>query len=346
MLLLRFFERAGILWSCLPAVGRRLTFDRRNPMTPLRQRFIEDLQLRNYAANTISAYVPAVVRFALHFRLSPERLGAEHIRQYQLHLLGQHVCWSTFNQTVCALRFLYGITLQRPGLVHMIPYGKKPKTLPAVLSQDEVRRLFDAVAAGHRRLLLETAYAAGLRVSEVVRLNVSDIDSQRMVLHILHSKGHKDRLVPLSRLLLERLRDYWRQHRPKHWLFPGRTPAGHISVGSVQRLCQQAVAAASITKKASMHTLRHSYATHLLEAGVDLPTLQKLLGHNNVSTTLRYTHVQQTHLCSAGSPLDNLLARPDCPAEPVENRERTLPHGPGCDSDRAEHRRVAAATRR
>jgi integrase/recombinase XerD len=315
-------------------------------MTSLRQRFIEDLQLRNYAANTISAYVPAVVRFAQHFRLSPERLDAEHIRQYQLHLLGQRVCWSTFNQAVCALRFLYGVTLQRPGLVQMIPYGKKPKTLPAVLSQDEVRRLFDAVADGRRRLLLQATYACGLRVSELVRLKVNDIDSQRMVLHIRHGKGRKDRLVPLSALLLERLRGYWRQHRPKHWLFPGRTPAGHISNAAVQRLCQQAVAAAGLTKKASMHTLRHSYATHLLEAGVDLPTLQKLLGHNNISTTLRYTHVQQSHLCSAGSPLDTLLARPDCPGEPDENREPALPHGPNRDADRTEHRRVAAATRR
>jgi integrase/recombinase XerD len=275
-------------------------------MTPLRQRFTQDLQLRNYAPRTIAVYVPAVARFAQHFGKSPELLDAEHIRQYQLHLLAQRASWSRFNQAVCALRFLYGITLQRPGLVQMIPYGKKPKPLPCVLSQHEVRQLFAAVANSRYRLILHTAYAAGLRVSEVVRLKVSDIDSERMVLHIRQSKGRKDRLVPLSTLLLPLLRDYWRVCRPKEWLFPGRGPAGHLSINAVQRVCHRAVLAAGLTKKASMHTLRHSYATHLLEAGTDLPTLQKLLGHSQISTTLRYTHVQQSHLQKTISPLDTL----------------------------------------
>jgi integrase/recombinase XerD len=282
-------------------------------MTPLRQRFTEDLRRRNYAAKTLDVYVRCVAAFARHFGRSPEHLDAEHVRRYQLHLLGQGASWSRFNQTVCALRFLYAVTLQRPDLVRMIPFGKKPKALPAVLSQDEVRRLFDAVADPFYRLILQTAYAAGLRVSEVIRLKVGDVDAQRMVLHVRCAKGRKDRLVPLSAVLLERLRQHWRQRRPREWLFPGQTPAGHISQGQVQRVCRRAVRAAGITKRASMHTLRHSYATHLLEAGTDLATLQKLLGHNQLSTTLRYTHIQQSHLHQVVSPLDTLVAQSPCP---------------------------------
>ena len=287
-------------------------------MTPLRQRLLHDLRLRNYAPRTIATYVAAVARFAQHFGRSPEQLDAEHVRQYQLHLLAQHASWSRFNQAVAALRFLYGVTLQRPHVVTMIPYGKKPKTLPAVLSSDEVARLFDAVAQPHYRLILQTAYAAGLRVSEVVRLQVGDIDAQRMVLHIRAAKGGKDRLVPLSAVLLARLRAYWLEHRPRTWLFPGQRPDRPISIGQVQRICQRAVRAAGLTKKASMHTLRHSYATHLLEAGTDLATLQKLLGHNQLATTLRYTHVRQSHWQQIRSPLDTLPGLSPLPPRPPE----------------------------
>jgi integrase/recombinase XerD len=267
-------------------------------MTPLRQRLIDDLRIRNYAPRTITTYVAAVARFAQHFQQSPDQLHAPHVRQYQLHLLQQHASWCRFNQTVAALRFLYRVTLQRDNVVTMIPYGKKPKTIPAVLSRHEVRRLFQAVADPRCRLLLQTAYAAGLRVSEVVAL------------HIRAAKGHKDRLVPLSAVLLQRLRDYWCRYRPQRWLFPGQTPGSPLSIGQVQRICRQAVRAAAITKKASMHTLRHSYATHLLESGVDLATLQKLLGHNQLSTTLRYTHIQEPHLQQIRSPLDTLPGLP------------------------------------
>lgn len=287
-------------------------------MTPLRQRLIDDLRIRNYAQRTITTYVAAVARFARHFQQSPDQLHAEHVRQYQLHLLQQQASWSRFNQTVAALRFLYAVTLQRPDLVTMIPYGKKPKTLPAVLSRDEVTRLFQAVADPRYRLLLQTAYAAGLRVSEVVALQVTDIDSQRLLLHIRAAKGHKDRLVPLSALLLQQLRDYWRRYRPPHWLFPGQKPDAPLSIGQVQRICRQALRAAGITKKASMHTLRHSYATHLLESGTDLATLQKLLGHNQLSTTLRYTHIQEPHLRQVRSPLDTLPGLAPLPPRPPE----------------------------
>jgi integrase/recombinase XerD len=289
-------------------------------MTPLRQRLIDDLRIRNYAPRTVTTYVSAVARFAQHFRQSPDQLDAQHVRQYQLHLLAQRASWSRFNQAVAALRFLYAVTLRRPDVVTLIPYGKKPKALPAVLSADEVARLFDAVAQPRHRLILQAAYAAGLRVSEVVRLQVGDIDAARMVLHVRAAKGGKDRLVPLSAVLLARLRAYWREHRPRTWLFPGARPDGPLSVGQVQRVCRRAVRAAGITKRASMHTLRHSYATHLLEGGTDLATLQKLLGHNQLSTTLRYTHVRQSHLQRAGSPLDTLPGL-SAPAEvPVDAR--------------------------
>jgi integrase/recombinase XerD len=226
-------------------------------MTPLRQRFTEDLQRRNYAPKTVSCYVAHVARFAAHFGRSPDRLDAEHVRLYQLHLLAHKASWSRFNQAVCALRFFYGTTLQRPDVVVLVPYGKKPKSLPAVLSTAEVARLFAAVTDPRDLLILQTAYAAGLRVSEVIRLQLGDIDAARMVLHVRCAKGRKDRLVPLSAVLLQRLRDYWRRYRPAPWLFPGQTPGSPVSVGQVQRLCQRAVRAAGITKKASMHTLRN-----------------------------------------------------------------------------------------
>ena len=304
-------------------------------MTPLRQRLTDDLRLRNYASRTIATYVAAVARFAKHFQQSPDQLHAQHVRQYQLHLLQQHASWSRFNQTVAALRFLYAVTLQRPNLVAMIPYGKKPKSLPAVFSPDEVARLFDAVTNLRYRLILQTAYAAGLRVSEVVGLHVGDIDAARMLLHIRCAKGHKDRLVPLSVVLLEHLRDYWRQYRPRLWLFPGQTPTRPLSIGQVQRICRQAMRDAGITKKASMHTLRHSYATHLLESGTDLATLQKLLGHNQLSTTLRYTHIQDPLLQQVRSPLDTLPALAPLPSRPPEVQPCTMSEPSSDDSPTA-----------
>jgi integrase/recombinase XerD len=287
-------------------------------MTPLRQRFIEDLRLPNYSPRTVETYVRCVAHFARYFNKSPELLGAEQVRAYQLHLLGQKASWSQFNQTVCALRFLYLRTLRRPGVVEFVPYGKKGRSLPAVLSRQEVLGLFGVVRHPRDLLLLQTAYATGLRLGELLRLKAADLDGQRLLLHVRSGKGNKDRMVPLSPLLLQRLRHYWRLFRPKLWLFPGPGPAGHLSTNHVARMCQRAVRAAGITKKASLHTLRHSYATHLLEAGVDLPSLQRLLGHNQISTTLRYLHLRQSHLQRTPSPLDTLLARPEQPADPAE----------------------------
>lgn len=279
-------------------------------MTPLRQRFLDDLRLRNYAPRTIQSYVHAVAQFARHFGQSPARLGPDAIRTYQLHLLHQRASWSRFNQVVCALRLLYRLTLGRPDVVHMIPYGKRPKTLPSVLSRAEVLRLLAALPDNPYRMLVRLTYACGLRRSEVVHVRVSDIDSSRGVLIVRQGKGRKDRLVPLSPVLLEELRAYWRRYRPGDWLFPGPRPGQPLHPASVARVFAQIVRSLGLGKPVSLHTLRHSYATHLLEAGVDVVTLQRLLGHRYLETTTRYLHVSTQHLRHTASPLDSLLVTP------------------------------------
>jgi integrase/recombinase XerD len=283
-------------------------------MTALRRRFVEDLQVRNYSPRTVETYLQHVVRFARHFGRSPKDLGPEEIRQYQLHLLQERqASWSVFNQAVSALRFLYRVTLGAPFAVDMIPYGKRPRSLPAVLSRDEVAQLLALVPQPVERLILQTAYACGLRASEVLCLRVADIDSGRMVLWVRHGKGGKDRGVPLSPALLEALRAHWQRLRPTTWLFPGRTPSGRRSLGALQRVCRRAVRAAGFAKKVSLHTLRHSYATHLLEAGVDLVTIQRLLGHRDLQTTARYTHVTAPRLAGLPGLLEGLPAPPPAP---------------------------------
>jgi integrase/recombinase XerD len=294
-------------------------------MTPLRQRFVEDLRVRNRSPRTMERYVSLVARFAKHFGRSPEALGPEEVRAYQLHLIERRVSWSYFNQTVCALRFLYGKTLGRPEQVAMIPFGKRPKKLPCVLSPEEVARLLDAAAPGRERVMVQTTYACGLRLEELMHLQVADIDSSRMVVHVRQGKGQKDRLVPLSPRLLEELRAYWRYHRPKTWLFPNRAGDGPWHGGSFQRRFRQVVARAGLKKPATMHTLRHSFATHLLEAGVDVLTLQKLLGHRQLSTTALYLHLRSDHFRQLPSLLDLLgvPVRPAAgatPARPPEGR--------------------------
>jgi len=281
-------------------------------MTPLRQRFVDDLRLRNYSPRTITSYVAGVARFAKYCGRSPELLGPDDVRAFQLHLLERKVSWSQFNQTACALRLFYKLTLGRPDQVPVIAYGKRPKKLPCVLSPEEVACLLEAAKSGRDRVLLQTTYACGLRLSEVLNLEVRDIDSARMVLHIRQGKGQKDRLVPLSAKLLEELRAYWRCYRPKRWLFPNAAQSGPLCGGSVQRIFRRTLARSTINKRASMHTLRHSFATHLLEAGVDVVTLQKLLGHSNLSTTANYLHLRSERLRLLPSLLE-LLAMPPKP---------------------------------
>ncbi len=274
-------------------------------MTPLRQRLIDELTRRNYSPRTVEAYVAAVARTARHFACSPDRLTPDQLRDFQLHLIACSASWSLFNQVACALRFFYRHVLDRPDFVPFVVYGKTPRTLPVVLGPADVRRLLDAVPPGRNRLMLRIAYGCGLRVSELTHLRVADIDSTRNVLWVRGGKGNKDRGVPLPATLLDELRSYWREHRPPNWLFAG--PTGRpLDVSNVQRAFQQARRAAGLRQPATCHTLRHCYATHLLEAGTDLPTLQRLLGHSHLSTTLRYLHLRADRLPHIRSPLDVL----------------------------------------
>jgi len=268
---------------------------------------MEDLQLRNRSPKTIEAYVAHVACFAKYFGRSPEALGAEQVRQYQLYLLQERkVSWSTFNQCVSALRFLYGTTLGRRELLERLPYGRRPKKLPVVLSRAEALELLSCISQPKHRLVLTTMYATGLRVSEAVALSVADIDSRRMTILVARGKGNKQRLVPLSAQLLEELRCGWQMHRHPVWLFPGGQAGRHLAVDTVQRACQTAVLRAGLKKPISTHTLRHTFATELLEAGVDLLTIQKILGHRCLSTTAIYTHVRRDHLQAACQALDLL----------------------------------------
>lgn len=274
-------------------------------MTPLRRRFIDELTRRNRAARTIATYVAAVARVARHFRTPPDRLTPDQLRDFQLHLIAGGASWSLFNQVASALRFLYRHVLGRPDVVPLVVYGKKPRTLPVVLSPGDVRRLLDAVPPGRHRLMLRIAYGCGLRLGEFTRLRVADVDAGRRTLWVRHGKGGKDRGVPLPDVLLAELRDHWRVHRPADWLFPG--PAGTpLNAATLQRAFHRARRAAGVRAGATVHTLRHCYATHLLEAGTDLPTIQRLLGHAHLSTTMLYLHLRADRAAGIRSPLELL----------------------------------------
>ena len=280
-------------------------------MTPLRKRLIEDIRLRNFSEHTVEAYVRAVAHFAGHYRRSPEQLSGEQVRQYLLYLVQERkVSWSLYNQTRCALQFFYRVTLGRDEWFDKLPCAKRPRRLPTVLSPQELRRLFDAAAGEPRhQALLMTLYGAGLRISEAYALRPADIDSKRMLIHIRSGKGDKERMAKLSPQLLAVLRDYWRQERPQHWLFPQASdPSRPMDGGGGCRIVQRFARLAGITRAVSPHTLRHSYATHLLDAGTDLRTIQVLLGHRNIKTTAIYLHVSQARIHAAASPLDRLYA--------------------------------------
>jgi integrase/recombinase XerD len=276
-------------------------------MTPLRRRMIEDMTLRNFTAQTIHAYVYSVVCFARHFHISPDLLGLEHLRTYLLHLTQvRRLSVSYCNRTRCALRFFYQVTLGRDFPLDSLGRVKQPRKLPVVLSAEEVTQFLTAVTNFKHRTILMTAYATGLRVSEVVRLRVTDIDSQRMVIRVSEGKGQKDRYVMLSPNLLQILRQYWKTARPGEYLFPGALPTRPISADSVQDACCLARRRAGLRKHITVRTLRHSFATHLLEAGTDLRTIQVLLGHRSISTTARYVHVATAALSTTRSPFDLL----------------------------------------
>jgi site-specific recombinase XerD len=283
-------------------------------MTPLRQRLVDDLRLRNYSPRTAEAYVAAVVKLTRHCRLPPDRLSPEQVRLFQLQLVARRVSASQLNQVTAGLRFFFGVTLGRPDVVHRLRYARRPRRLPTVLAPDEVTRLFDAARSDRDRTLLRTDYALGLRLGELVALRLDDIDAARGLVSVRQGKGAKDRLVPLSARLLGELRAYWRRYRPTPWLFAGARPGEHLSAGNVQRLVRRAADRAGLGKAVSLHTLRHSYATHLLEAGCDLLTIQLLLGHKDLRTTARYLHVSSRHLGRAPSLLDGVARPPQPPA--------------------------------
>jgi site-specific recombinase XerD len=277
---------------------------------------LEELERRNYAQSTIRAYIRTVEHFARHFHCPPDRLGPEHIRQYQAAMFRTwKLAPSTVTQRLAALRFLYIQVLKRNWSVAETPYPKKVLHLPEILSQQEVARLIDATETPFQRILVMTLYATGARRAEVARLKVEDIDSQRMVVHIRGGKGRKDRDVMLSPALLEALRSYWRglRHKPTVWLFPGNrwhTSSRPVTTKVLWTACQQAALRAGLEHKhIHPHTLRHCFATHLLEVGADLRTIQILLGHRDLEETTIYLHLSRKHLSATASPLDMLALK-------------------------------------
>jgi integrase/recombinase XerD len=275
-------------------------------ISPLRQRMIEDMTIRNLSRATQQSYLYAVARFSRYFNCPPDRLGMEQVRAYQLHLVNRNYSWTHVNQVACALRFFYGITLGQKEAFERIVNGREPEKLPPVLDSGEVARFLAAVTGLRNRVALTTSYAAGLRIGEVARLHVASIDSKRMLIHVVNGKGGKDRYAMLSPRLLDILRAYWRRARPSVWLFPGQEPGGHVSTGALQAACRAARRHAKLGKPVTAHTLRHSFATHLLESGTDIRIIQVLLGHVDLASTARYAQVATSLIASTPSPFDRL----------------------------------------
>ncbi len=280
-------------------------------MTRIRKMMLDELQRRNYAQSTVRSYIKAIEDFARYFGKSPERLGPEHMRQYQVHLFrDRNLGAGTVEGRAAALRFLFIKTLHRPYLPDQIPFPKRARRLPTVLSPEEVALLIDSAKNLMHRAILMTLYATGLRRAELCRLKVADIDSERMVIHVHEGKGGRDRDVLLSDKLLETLREYWRWMKPRTWLFPGMVNNWRVDVPIDTKVVWEAVRAAKeragITKRVSPHTLRHSFATHMLEAGADLRTIQVLLGHAKLADTTVYLHLSRRHLQAVASPLEAL----------------------------------------
>ncbi len=280
-------------------------------MTILRQRMTEDMQVRNLSPHTQASYLQQVSLFARHFHKSPDTLEPEHIRTYQIYLTNEKkLATSSIHLAVGALRFLYKVTLKKHWTFEdVLPLPGKREKLPVILSPEEVAHFLECIDCGKHRVILTACYAAGLRISEAVRLKASDIDSRRMVIRVEQSKGQKDRYVMLSPSLLEILRAYWKAAHPKEWLFPGARPGEPISREAVENACQKALRVSGLGKPVTPHSLRHAFAVHLLESGTDLRTIQLLPGHRSLSTTARYLRIATNKVCATSSPLD-LLPHP------------------------------------
>jgi integrase/recombinase XerD len=275
-------------------------------MSPLRRRMIEDMTVRNFVEKTQKDYIRHVKNLTMFLGRSPETATAEDLRRYQLHLTDSGVRPPTINGAVSALRFFFSITLDRPDVTKLLTFVAEPRKIPLVLSPEEVTRFLEAAPGPKYKAALSAAYGAGLRVSEVVALKVSDIDSRRMLLRIEQGKGRKDRFAMLSPQLLELLRDWWRIARPQVWLFPGQNPVNHLTTRQLNRAVHAAAHMAEITKRVTPHTLRHSFATHLLEQSIDIRVIQVLLGHAKLDTTALYTRVATNTIRAVMSPLDRL----------------------------------------
>jgi len=281
--------------------------------SPLRQRMIDDMTLRKLNPRTQAGYLRSVVRFTRFFGRSPDLASPEDLRVFQLHLVEEGASSTSINATLTGLTFLFGVTLDRPSVLKRVSRVPQPQKLPRVLSVDEVARLLRGATNLKHRAALSVAYGAGLRASEVVHLKVTDIDSDRMILRVVQGKGQRDRYAMLSPSLLVLLRAWWRQGhakgqmRPGGWLFPGRNPMNPLSTRQLNHICHAAAAVAELDQRVSMHTLRHSFATHLLENKVDIRVIQVLLGHRKLETTARYSHVATRTLSEVTSPLEHLV---------------------------------------
>jgi integrase/recombinase XerD len=287
------------------------------PMTPLRQRMCEDMQVRNFSENTQKSYLQQVSLYARHFRRSPEGLGPANIRTYQVYLTNEKkLAPGSIIIATAALRFLYTVTLKRPWDVEdVLPMPKAPQTLPVILSPKEIQHFLSCVPRRKARTVLTVCYAAGLRVSEAIALKPTDIDSQRMTLRVTQGKGQKDRYVMLSEQLLKILRDWYRAAKPTEWMFSGVIPGSHITREGINDACTLGARRSGMKKPVTPHSMRHAFATHLLEYGTDLRTIQLLLGHRSLSTTARYLRMATSRVCATRSPLD-LLPHPLPPQEP------------------------------
>jgi len=287
--------------------------DSNKSTSPLRQRMFDDMRLRKLSPRTQAGYLRAVVKFTRFFGQSPDLASPEDLRAFQLHLVEQGASSTTINATLTGLTFLFGVTLDRPSALKRMSRVHQPQKLPRVLSVDQVARLLRGATNLKHRAALSVAYGAGLRASEVVHLKVTDIDSDRMILRVVQGKGQRDRYAMLSPSLLVLLRAWWRQGhaqgkmRPGGWLFPGRNPVNPLSTRQLNHICHAAAAVAELDQRVSMHTLRHSFATHLLENKVDIRVIQVLLGHRKLETTARYSHVATRTLSEVTSPLEHLV---------------------------------------
>lgn len=285
-------------------------------MSPLRRRMIEDMTIRKFAPKTQHDYLQRVKNFAAFLGRSPDAASFEDVRRYQLHLVASGAGVPTLNQSVATLRFFFRVTLKRHDILEHTHFIREPRKLPVVLSPEEVARLLDAAPGLKYKAALSVAYGAGLRANEVISLKISDIDSKRMVIRVEQGKGRKDRYVMLSPHLLALLRAWWKAARPRGWLFPGRNPAQPMTARQLNRACHAAANMAEIDKRVSLHTLRHSFATHLLEQNIDVRVIQVLLGHAKLDTTALYTRVATKTISQVMSPLDHIARKLEETAPP------------------------------